>query len=338
MNLYARTCHALVGRSLVCLLGLLVAPLLASAESKTSESSSSKPTPAGAEVNHDQDTYDEDIDPEEANAALASEAPSSPDTTAARQPVSFRWPGEEFYYSVRINGAEAMRAGIRVGQVRYHNERPYVPISGTAQSTGFFHSIYPLDDRANTFFDPSTYRPWRSEKFFDEKGQQRTYNVDYLHDKFVARIERIRDDGSMRFSAPIPDTTHDMLTWMYEMRDHEKLEIGQKLSVYLYDGWLLSRLDLIVVAREDVYTPMGWFKAWKIDFSREVLRSRAGQRKRGDKAPVEPILELRQAAKHTGSLWLSRDENHLPIKVSINTLLGIGEAVLIKYKPANSKP
>lgn len=246
----------------------------------------------------------------------------------------FKWPGEEFYYSVRINGAEAMRAGVRVGQVRAQNNRVYVPISGTAQSTGFFHSIYPLDDRADTFFDPRTFLPLRSEKTFHEKGQTRSYFVDYYQSSYLARVEKMRQNRTLQTRAAIPGTTHDMLTWLYELRTAQPFEIGQKFSFFVYDGWLLSRIDFTVRAKEDVYTPMGWFKGWKLDFRREVLTATAGRPVPPSKEPVEPSLSVRQSGKHSGSFWVSRDENRLPIKLKINTILGAGEAVLIKYKPA----
>ncbi len=253
--------------------------------------------------------------------------------TPPSQPL-FRWPGEEFYYSVRINGAEAMRAGVRVGQIRTQNDRIYVPISGNAQSTGFFHSIYPLDDRADTFFDPVTLMPWRSEKTFHEKGQTRTYFVDYHQSSYLARVEKTRQNRTLQTRAAIPGTTHDMLTWLYELRTAPPFEIGQKFSFFVYDGWLLSRVDFTVRAKEDVYTPMGWFKGWKLDFRREVLTVTTGTPVPPSKEPVEPSLSVRESGKHSGNFWVTRDENRLPIKLKINTILGAGEAVLIKYKPA----
>jgi hypothetical protein len=246
---------------------------------------------------------------------------------------SFRWANEELYYSIRLNGVEAMRGVVRAGQPRISNNRAYVPISGTARSMGFFNSVYPLDDRANTFMNPVSHLPWRSEKLFDEKGTIRGYNVTYQHGGFEARVERRHNERVSNFTAPIPGETHDMLTWTYALRARERLELGDKFSYYIYDGWVLSRLDLEVVDREDVYTPMGWFKAWKVNFSREIMGTRAGPMR--NNVRTEPIVRIREPARHTGSFWVSRDENHIPIKVAINTFLGVGEAVIIRYKPAN---
>lgn len=258
------------------------------------------------------------------------------DVQPTSQTAAFRWPGEEFYYTVRINGAEAMRASVRVGQVRNQNNRPYVPISGNAQSTGFFHAIYPLNDRANTFFNPQTFLPLRSEKTFHEKGQTRSYFVDYFQDSYLARIEKTRNNSTLQTRANIPGNTHDMLTWIYELRTAPPFEIGQKFSYFVYDGWSLSRIDFTVRAKEDVYTPMGWFKGWKLDFRREIVHAAKGRPEPPAKGPAPPTISVRESGRHSGSFWVSRDENRLPIKLRINTLLGAGEALLIKYQPART--
>ncbi|QDG49251.1 DUF3108 domain-containing protein [Persicimonas caeni] len=244
---------------------------------------------------------------------------------------SFRWAGEEFYFSVRLNGAEAMRASLRAGDLRRVNNRPYVPISAVAQSVGFFQSVYPLNDRANTFVDPGNYRPLRSEKLFEERGQTRTYKVDYIHSTYRAKVEKKKEKRTFRFNYSIPGTTHDMLSWMYDLRSRDSLKVGDTFSYYIYDGWKLSRVDMKVLGKEDVYTPMGWFKGWKISFVREVLRSRRQKNKQGK--PSKPLLRVKTPDSHSGHLYLSRDENRLPIKVSIDTKFGTSEALLVKYKP-----
>lgn len=248
---------------------------------------------------------------------------------------AFRWQGEEFYYSIRLNGAEAMRASVRAGNLRKANNRAYVPISGLAQSVGFFNNIYPLQDRAHSFVDPQSFRPLRSEKRFEERGETRTYKVDYVHSTYRAKVEKSKENRTFKFHYSIPGTTHDMISWMYDLRAREDFGVGDEFSFYIYDGWKLSHVELKVVAKEDVYTPMGWFKGWKLDFQRKVLRS--SHRRGKDGQPQKPLLRVKTPDKHSGHLWLSRDENRLPIKVSIDTKLGTSEALLVKYKPAEKQ-
>lgn len=259
---------------------------------------------------------------------LADEAPPE---------VSFRWAGEELYYSIRVNGAEAMRAGLRTGALRQSNGRTYIALNGMARSQGFFHAVYPLDDRVHTFLDPHAYRPLRSEKIFLEAGKSRTYNVDYQHSRFEAQVERAQETRTTRFRSPIPGTTHDMLTWVYDLRRKEHFSIGEKFSFYIYDGWLLSRLDLEIVGREDLLTPMGWFKTWKVAFSRGIMEVTVPLPESEDAPPIPPRVVLQESARHSGHIWFSRDENLLPVRVAINTTFGEGEAVLIRYQPGTGR-
>ena len=247
---------------------------------------------------------------------------------AATPERAFQFSGEEFYYSIRLNGAEAIRVGVRAGEVQYRKGVPYVPIAGTAQSTGIFDTVYPINDKANTFVNPDSFRPLRSEKYFDENGDTREYKVDFSHSVFQAKVEKNKDDRTRKFSMAIPGTTHDMISWFYELRTMNDFTVGRDVSFYVYDGWKLSHIHGKVTAKEDVLTPVGWFKAWRIEMTRDVMNSRSQRNQ-------TPQLRVRDKNQSRATVWVSRDENRLPIKIAIDTPLGKGEAVLIKLKLAS---
>lgn len=240
---------------------------------------------------------------------------------------AFRWSNEQFYYSLRVNGAEAMRATIKVGDLRKIDRGRYIPIGLSVRSRGFFDNVYSVDDRADTFMNPRTMQPYRSEKYFREAGKSRTYIVDYSHQGYRAQVEKKKPDKTHHFKKAIPSTTHDMVTWLYDLRQRD-YSLGDTYRYYVYDGWKLSHVHMTVVGKEDLYTPAGWFKAWKFRFVRKVLKSK--HNRQGGQAAA-PILRMKSPREHTGHFWLSRDENHLPLRVTIPTSFGFGEAVLMKY-------
>ena len=254
---------------------------------------------------------------------------TAPSLTAQDRPdqATFPWENEQFFYSLRVNSAEAMRAAIKVGERRRNGEQTYVPIGLNVRSLGFFDNVYPVDDRADTYLDPTSMKPYRSEKYFREAGKSRTYIVDFAHDNFRARVKKRKPKRSQKFNTAIPSSTHDMVTWLYDLRSRE-LASGDKFRYFIYDGWKLSHVYMKVVGKEEIYTPAGWFKAWKFRFVRKVLLSKhnkqGGQRQ-------SPILRMKNPREHHGYFWLSRDENHLPLRVTIPTSFGYGEAILIKY-------
>ena len=242
----------------------------------------------------------------------------------APTPASFQFSGEEFFYSIRVNGVEAIRVGVRSGDVKYKKGFPYVPVTGTAQSTGFFDAVYSIDDKAHTFLHPETFQPIRSEKMFDENGSKRRYKVDFTHSNYKARVEKEKDDRTRKFTMAIPGTTHDMISWLYDLRARPEFKAGQKVEYFVYDGWKLSRIRGTVVGKEDVYTPLGWFKTWRTDFERDVMKSRRNRNK-------APNITVRTEDATTASVWLSRDKNRLPVKLKVSTSFGAGEAVVVKF-------
>lgn len=249
------------------------------------------------------------------------------DSREADNRPAFPWPGEKFVYSLRVNEAEALRAALKVGEVQRKGEQSYVPLGLNVRSVDFFDNVYPVDDSADTYMNPETMRPYRSEKHFQEAGKSRTYEVDFVRSEYAAQVEKTKKNREQKFERAVPATTHDMMTWLYDLRRQE-FSVGKTFRYYVYDGWKLSHVYVKIVGREDLYTPAGWFKSWKFEFERKVLSSK--HNRHGGK-PVAPILEVKEASEHAGYFWLSRDENRLPLRVTIPTSFGAGEAVLVQY-------
>ncbi len=256
-------------------------------------------------------------------------AESSDRTRALRElRREFPWAGEQFFYSLRVNGKEALRASFKAGDIAWSKDGdPYVPLGLSLHSLGFFDNVYPVDDRADTFIDPRTMLPYRTHKHFREAGDFRTYIVAYDHDDYRARVQRSNAKRTERFKNAIPRTTFDMISWLYHFRRRE-ISLDETYRYYIYDGWDLSLVHLEVVDREDLHTPAGRFKSWKIRFVRRTMDS-----KRNNRGPTEtaPIVRVDNPREHTGYFWLSRDQNHLPLRITIPTEFGAGEAVLIEY-------
>lgn len=319
--------------ALTCL-GLLVVVSLPSYSAAQAETKTDQKQANQNESNQDQANQNRaQISQGKATARIADSAriPRHRLKVFATAQSRFRWAGEAFYYSIRLNGAEAMRASVRAGDVRNTPKQSYIPVSAKAESVGFFRSVYPMNDRADVYINPYNLLPHRSEKLFREAGKSRTYQVDYTHNRYKARVEKTKKEREYRFSFAIPPKTFDMLSWVYDLRTQE-MGAGKKFVYYIYDGWKLSRVHLEVVGKEDVYTPMGWFKTWKLKFRREVVRTQKKSDKNGN--PVMPHIRIHEPNEHNGHFYLSRDENLLPVKLTMKTSFGMSEALLLKYTPA----
>jgi hypothetical protein len=277
-------------------------------------------------------------------AALAGAGALCPWSSALSQEASeaakpsFPWEGEELYYKAKIRGSEAAQAVLRLGQLRLlKGKTPYVPLSVTIKSVGLFHSVYPMHDRADTFIHAETLQPLRSEKIIQEAGKERIYKVDYKVSEYAAHVEQIRDKKPRTYITAVPNTIHDAFTWFLHLRRRTDLAQGARFDYYVYDGWKLSRVGLHVIGEERVLTPMGWFKAWKMEIEREVLRSAFDMAKprEGERAEEKPpILKTLTPGEHVGWIWLSQDEHRLPVKIYMEAPIGSGEILLARHVEA----
>jgi hypothetical protein len=241
----------------------------------------------------------------------------------------FPWAGEQLHYSLYFNGARAMQAVIKSGQRKDSEYGDYIPLSAMASSVGFFDQIYPVNDSADTFIAPDTYRPKFSRKVFRESSDHRTYEVDYDQPRNSAFVEKKSGDKRLRFSYYIPEETHDMMSWLAYLRAQAPSK-GKKLSFYIYDGWKLSRIDITYLKRESLYIQMGWFNTWKLKFVRHIVSSG----KISQKKPNQTFsIDMKKKAKHSGHIWLSRDQRHIPVQLRIGTKFGNIEVVLTRYNP-----
>ena len=275
--------------------------------------------------------------------ATQVEAKSQPHAVAATYP----WQNEQAFFKVKVNGAEAVHAVMRVGDVRVAKGRAYLPVSANAQSVGAFRSIADIQDRANTFIDPLTHQPIRSEKRFKERAltqpvKERIYKVDYTQSEHKAKVRKTLVPKKERaYTKPIPSATHDAISWLFDLRTVKTFKPGDKLQYFIYDGWKLSRLELEVKGQEKILTAMGWRKSWKFDVKREILRARSAYK---NKKRVEPKVSVQKEAVHIGSLWLTDDAQRLPAKLSMTwkvskalNMMAKVEVDLVRYKRSATK-
>ena len=116
---------------------------------------------------------------------------------------------------------------------------------------------------------------------------------------------------------------------VFSMRSRGDYKVGEKFNYYLFDGWKLSRLMLTVAAEERILTPSGWHDTWRIDMRRQFMFAAP---RVVDKKHQSPEITEGKETPMSGSLWLGKDPRRLPVKIQMESRLGSGEAVLVRYK------
>ncbi len=245
----------------------------------------------------------------------------------------FRWYGEEFIYNIQILGSDAARAAYQVGYPYEHEEHGWVtPLHAVATSTGFFGTIYPMNDTAETLVSPQTGLPLWTLKELDERGSQRSYEVSYDPDLFRANVIRTRSGREESYYRLGPSDTHDALSWIVDLRSRD-MSLGSAYVYHIYDGWKLSRLTVRVVEHEPVYTGLGVLDCARLEFTREVLGSSNPLPFADDIVTLPPVYYVTDGPIDLGVGWFSLDDRRLPVGVQIESPLGHLDMILDEWTP-----
>jgi hypothetical protein len=234
----------------------------------------------------------------------------------------FEWYGEELEYAIEILGSEAARSAVQVGYPQTdENGHTYTPVYGLAISIGFFGSVYPLEDSAETHLDTATGLPIWTSKTIDERDVLRIYEVDYEREGFRSRVNRTRDGIEAEYFRYTPTDLHDALSWIYDLRSRD-LSVGAEYTYHIYDGWKLSRLTVRVEQHTEVYTELGFLPVAEMRFVREVLSSAAPLPWANQAVSLPPIYFVSGEADEIGVGWFGLDERRLPVGTQIDTPIG----------------
>jgi hypothetical protein len=236
-----------------------------------------------------------------------------------RQREVFPWQGEEMAFDVSIGGVKAMNLKVAVGYIsKAQDGTEVIPISGDGQTFGLFALGYPLNDSAQAFIHPRTWKPFFAVKDINERGKHRVYNVHYWFEERYAAIEKDRDGELSTENIPIPRATFDVVSFVYTMRSIDSTPGTQETWV-VYDGWKLNHIYLVVQpGEEEILTPLGVFPCFRVDMYREILDSHDPLGAISG-AFLDPEMTVRDARYFAGNLWITKDGRRLPAQLALST-------------------
>lgn len=230
--------------------------------------------------------------------------------------------GHEFYYSIRILGAEAGRAAFTIGgPVEIDGIGAVVPLQGMAVSVGFFAAVYPFENTALTYVNPENGLPFFSSKTIDESDALRRYEVTYNQEDFSSTVVRTRDERQSEFVRLGPSDLHDALSWIIDLRTRD-FSTGSRYVYHVYDGWKLSRLTLEVVGQRRLYTDVGPYDAAEFRIWREVMTATRPLPWADDTSDLPPVYMVTDGPTDVGLGWFSNDDLRLPLAISITAPIG----------------
>ena len=200
---------------------------------------------------------------------------------------------------------------INAGNVHFNvkteemNDKKVYHISGDGKTAKSYEWFYKVRDKYETYIDKETMLPVRFIRHVNEGGFKIEQDVTMDHNKKQA--------VSDKKTYTIPKCTQDVLSAIYYARniDYNKYNPGDKIPFSMFLDDKVYNLYIKYVGTEQVVTKMGTYNAIKI----VPLLIEGTIFKGGEKMTV----------------WITDDENHLPLRVDSPILVGSIKVDLIGY-------
>ncbi|KQC34454.1 ATP-dependent exonuclease [Nonlabens sp. YIK11] len=220
--------------------------------------------------------------------------------------------GEWFKFRIHYGMFNASFATLGV-ESKTLNGKPVYHLKGKGESTGLLHLFFKVDDRYESYVDRNTGKPYRFIRDIDEGGHTKDIQIDFNHDtrKAVINNKKHKEIKTM----DIKPGTQDMVSSFYHLRnivDHNSLKVGDEFVLPMFFDDENYDFKMKFLEREVVKTKFGKIKALKF----------------------RPYVQSGRVFEEEESLtvWISDDENKIPLKIQAKLAVGSLTADLDAFK------
>ncbi len=240
------------------------------------------------------------------------------EATCEKQSLAYQ-AGESLKYKVYYNWTAVwMNAGnvtftVNNAQLDGQDVLHMVAEGRTAKGFNWFYKVY---DRYETYMDPSSSQPLKFIRDVNE-GKYTKYNEYTFRpnqsEVLINKRTRMGKVQAENETLSVPSCTQDMLSAVYYTRnvDYSNMAVGEKIYVeLLVDGEIYSAY-LKYLGKDQLKTKLGKFKCAK--FAPSLIE---GDVFEGDEEMI---------------IWVTDDDNRLPLLIESPLSVGWAKAYLIDY-------
>lgn len=220
--------------------------------------------------------------------------------------------GEWFKFRIHYGIINAGYATMEVKESTINSKKVFHVI-GKGYTTGMSRFFFKVDDLYESYIDKETGNPYQYVRKIDEggyiKNQEGFFNQS--GDKILVKDYKNKTEKTLE----IPKNTQDIVSTFYYLRNYptiDKMKIGEFVSVDMFFDDEITKFKLKFIGREDIKTKFGVV-------STLVFR---------------PLVQSGRVFKEEESLtiWISDDDNKLPIRIKADLAIGSIKADLESFK------
>lgn len=232
--------------------------------------------------------------------------------TSSRQKPEAYQVGEWFKFRIHYGFVNAGYASLEIRDATIAGKKVYHAI-GKGSTTGMTRLFFRVDDTYESYFDINNNKPFQSVRKIVEGDYERDQVTFFDQPTNKATLRNNKDKGERTFSTP--ENVQDVISTFYFLRNHptiDRLKVGESVVVDMFFDDEIIKFKLKFIGREDVDSKYG-------DVPCMIFR---------------PLVQSGRVFKEEESVtvWISDDDNKLPIRIQANLAVGSIKADLDGFK------
>lgn len=221
-------------------------------------------------------------------------------------------PGEWLKFRMHYGFLNASYATLHVKNAKI-DDKPVYHVVGHGETTGFASIFFKVDDNYESYFDKVDGRPYKFVRKINEGGYTKDIEINFDHSKDKAVLNDKKNKKKLNFE--LQEDIHDLISAFYFLRNNyeaKDLVKGESIAMkLLYDDDGVFNFKLKYLGKEVLNTKFGKVECHKF----------------------RPLVQSGRVFKEEESLslWVSNDDNKIPIRIKADLAVGAIKADLDGY-------
>ena len=220
--------------------------------------------------------------------------------------------GEYFKLRIHYGIVNAGYATLEVKDATVNNKKAF-HVVGKGYTTGMSRFFFKVDDLYESYIDKETGNPVQYVRKINEGGYTKNQEgfINQTTNRVVVKDYKNKSEKTLM----VPKNTQDILSTFYYLRNHpniDKLKVGEAITIDMFFDDETTKFKLKFIGRENITTKFG------------VVPSMV----------FRPLVQSGRVFKEQESLtvWISDDDNKLPIRIKASLAVGSIKADLDEYR------
>ncbi|MBT2160067.1 DUF3108 domain-containing protein [Zobellia barbeyronii] len=221
-------------------------------------------------------------------------------------------PGEWLKFRMHYGFLNASYATLHVKSAVV-DDVPVYHVVGRGETTGFASVFFKVDDTYESYFGKEDGKPYKFIRKINEGGYTKDIEINFDHKEEKAVLNDKKHNKKYNFE--LQDSIQDLISAFYYLRNNYEpsdLVIGEAVNLkMLYDDDGIFNFKLKYLGTEVLKTKFGKVECFKF----------------------RPLVQSGRVFKEQESLslWVSADDNRIPVRIQANLSVGAIKADLDGY-------